>query len=419
MVSLSECTTLTFCLTSGVQSNCTLQNQLNGSGTCTWATGLGQSGSGNVNLMQTAYLVVTNCGSSFQISCSPSVLCTVPAGSVYSYGGGSVSYKAAAAPIVIQGWGTIPDSTGSGANVLVGQGVRAFLTALGSNTSVAFSSYNWGISGAVTGFATGSTPTSHGHVINLNASDLQSASPHWYWAQGTASGTSATITCNAMASINGVSIGIVNATGHVNVFSPPHLWGHAHTSVQIVGQGTSGVSLTTDMPWTLQVVTPPPFSTYYNNLGYYYLTQLCSLNRDLGSTDPLGLDITVNTGGFVLDGEQIYSTIDVPGGTWPADGKQNTSGDTPTIGLDLKSAVTQHDAWQAFLMYMPPGPDSLAVPIHELDWKVDCDDHLLLGHGGEWSPNPPRTVVVTGDVSFDTSPANWPGWDDVYTGSGA
>lgn len=160
------------------------------------------------------------------------------------------------------------------------------------------------------------------------------------------------------------------------------------------------------------------FTSWYGNPGFFYDTQLCSIDRDTTPSDPIGADIPEFTNGYVLDGGLVYSTINIPGGTWWADGAQAQGGDTPSIGLNLQRLVTQHDAWKTFLMYIPPGSDTLAVPLHEMDWKVDSNAALQFGTGGLWTPKPPGTITVTGDKSFDSSPIVWPSWDDIYLGTG-
>jgi hypothetical protein len=61
----------------------------------------------------------------------------------------------------------------------------------------------------------------------------------------------------------------------------------------------------------------------------------------------------------------------------------------------------------------------VAVPIDELDWKVDNNAALQLFTGGIWTPNPPGTNAVISDHSFDSWPIDWPVWNDVFTGTGA
>ncbi len=373
---------------------------------------------GSAEWTTTRYTVATG-GQTVTLTCTPRAQCSTP--SAYA----SLLYTPAITPITVRLDGTTKDTAGSD-NILVGQGCTAYIQvrSLPSGT-ITFSNFNWGVSGQivknfVTGFLQASPPAyPYGHVNYLTSTDATGPSLHWYWSQGLYIGANNQVTCSAVVSVNGTAIGAVTANRGVAVYDPSYLASNMPGGCQIIGQGTSGVSLNSDMEWTAQALTPLFFTARFGNPGVIYYTQLCSLNRDLGSTIPFGKDISTVTNGYVLDTELIYSTINTPGGTWWADGaSQAASGDVPSIGLDLKSAVTQQDGFKTFLMYVPPGTDSMAVPLHELDWNINCNAHLLLLSGGQWSPHPPGTIGVTADLYFNVSPPNWPVWNDVYVGSG-
>ena len=301
-----------------VQQQCTIQANGTSTGNGTLSvlsdTGLGQTRSLAGQIVGVQYALASPAADgSVSVSCSPSVSMNGSSGTngagVYSNAEGnfSLSYTVSIYPVTLTPSGAIKDSSGN-YNILVGQGCTGFITA-GPAT---FSNFRWSIPGdTFKSFVMGNTAATmlspshpYGRVNYLTATDLTGPAPHWYWKNGTDSGSPQAISCTATASINGVAIGTVTGSNVVNVWTPYHKFSYEPSTLgtSYLNWGTASVATESTIDFEGVVGIPQFFYSFYAHTGVWQFTQLCQLSR---VAIP---DYYVVTNGYVLDAEFNYSS---------------------------------------------------------------------------------------------------------------
>ena len=331
-----------------------------------------------------------------------------PTGSTSGNFGCGITWSVYAAPITVRLNGTIKDTVGSD-NILIGQGCTAYIQA-GSlpDGAITFSNFNWTVPGVTFDHFYISSDQSQGHVVFADPAIWASASPFWYWN----SSANYTVSVNATASVNGLSLGTLTAQKNVAVIMPSQavvtVTGSSSfqktngtvTGIQAGAPGASGMEI------DASVMTPNPIAQY-GYYGKYFFVQLVKELRDL----KMGAIVYPHiTNGFVLDNQ------------WPYNGYQDGYGpesvtpthlifsDAPDMGIQFYDGVDIADEFKAYLMYQPPGNgyNAQPVPIRLTDWNWTASATL---YNGLWSPDPPGTCMMTADgVSSE-----FPEWTASFT----
>ena len=121
--------------------------------------------------------------------------------------------------------------------------------------------------------------------------------------------------------------------------------------------------------WTGNVLTPIVYNGY-EDVGQWNWTQLVTSMRQV-QAGAVWEKIAVGAWGNYksvygvqgLDGTYPYAYW------YPADGTDNGNADSPNQLLDSTyNVVSVNDSFQDYLMYLPPGSNSVVVPLKETDW---------------------------------------------------
>ena len=351
-------------------------------------------------------------GLTVSLTCSPSAQATGASGVM-------VSYKAAVFPITLNLTGTTPDNSGN-QNILVGQGCTAGVSGIPTdlmNNTAHPPVYNWSVGGNtfqswnVTYVANTSSTAKleKGYGVSTNST------AKWYWSDLSGPKTvSCAVTLTPPAG-QGSSF-TVTLTSSVNLIVPAYTASPTAGRVQInqslPGQsgywlyaGAGNPSPSRGMEWKVKVLTPSLFAAQTG--GGWYFDQIVTPGRwrtKFGQAEKQW-PIDGMTG---LDKAHPYPPP--PGspsppsgmltGSFAANNTEVKSGDTP--GLSADNDYTNYrvqETFNTYVMYVPPGNDSLPVPLHEIDWnwKTNGNSGVQQPDGGwsNWSDSMDAGIVTS------------------------
>ncbi len=335
-----------------------------------------------------------------------------------------MSYQAAACPVTLALPGTIQNSSDGSTNILIGQGCTGSLSGGGGT----FSGWQWSVPGETfANFEMGTTPGTlftsgkpYGHVNEVDPSEYQKPSPHWYWKKGSTSGDEKTVSCTATVTppAGEGDPFTVTATKQVKVWKPSDVLLPSAGDVQAIGYD----SVMGTIAFRGAVGTPDLFKTYWGDCGVWQPTQLCDIERT--SATYFGLPQNTSTGDFVLDAEFNYASPKLNPSNpapWPADSTADTPdekswADAPEAGVAYCVSATCADTFNTYMMYQPPGFDIQWVPLHKCIWNWQVNMTRTWSSSitgiiwGPWTPTPPGNVSVSGDSDTST----FPSWTDAY-----
>lgn len=412
-----------------VQQDCMVQCYLSGGtgSTGSYATGLGQSGSGSgpydtvYTRYGTKFTVQSNPGPSFSLSpgCSPSVSATVaPTGAC----GGLVEYSATAYNVLV-GLGGATPNTDSSLNILIGQGCTGTLSA----SPATLSNYQWTIPGTVFNSFVVADDQSYGYVHNIFGDEYEKPNPHWHWSKD----ETVTVSCTAQASVNGQAIGTVTGQQQVKIWAPYYYFGNDTGGVFIDPYSPGNWLLQArNIPntsprgsnWQGRVTTPDLFSN--NGYGAWHFVQIITPGRSKTLTGGGALNCTEN-GNVGLDTSYPYPVgrssdpfLALLNG-WSADDGLHVTGDSPRTGLDDTIAHANIDEnFSVYMMYLPPNSDSQWVPLHKFQWRWYADDAIPGVSWTNWSSGSYAGYVARSSSQRCYDHPFWERLEGVSVGSG-
>ncbi len=422
-----------------VQQDSTLRTYLQSGTTCTWATGLGQSGSGDASVAETKYRVQSDPGPSFSQTCSPNLTVNTLAG---GGGGGVVTYKAIAVPITVRLNGTTKDAAGND-NILIGQGCTAYIQAgsLPSGT-VTFSNFAWTPQGpAVFDHFQVAVDNTTAQVVPVASGEWAKPNPHWLYLQDSGAGAYG-VACTATVSVNGTALGSVNGRRDVQVWVPYYTF-KPLTGPVIVDNRLGYLELYAGGPhvgnlgsnnWYPagisnggRVGTPALFRK--PDSGSWQFIQLIHPGRWTYYVNLVGsfIEAPLNYNGLkMLDNKLPYpAASNSPSTPWPADSIDGSSTsptywmeDSPGTGLsDSNYRYRADETFDDFMMYKPPNNGNGVdwVPLHLFNWKWQADitkSQALWSSG--WTPSLPGYVTNISSQRCITHPD----WQYLLTNTG-
>lgn len=321
-----------------------------------------------------------------------------------------VRYSVSVYPITIDISGGIgPTST---KHFMIGQGVSASLNKSGL-PDFQTDTYNWSVSGGnpFDNYVASNSSASYYPLFSIHLNGGPSMSCYFakpdtatFTCQANLAGQSVTVTRDIIlekpSAELSVDIGNVESKG---------------SYVQLIrNEAGAGGGNAVGIQWTGQVLTPSGFSDGNGDLGQWNWTQLITQQRKrlyLGSwefmkshtvtpPDTYGLEF--------LDGEYPYGSF-----WYPADDTPNGNADSPLESLPNDPDYTEvnaHDSFRDYFMYLPPGSDSVVVPLKRVNWYWQFD---ATQSGGTWSLS-----GVDAQWSFDGDFPDHPVWGG-YLGMGS
>jgi len=256
--------------------------------------------------------------------------------------------------------------------------------------------------------------------------DLASASTTFYWSDATPAGTERNVSVSVPL-LTGVSI---SRSTKFKVFEP-----ESEFSVAV---GTIGRFPSFDpaqpAPYTFfgptapgsfaivftgRVVTPQAFAAV--DIGKWYVTQLVTTHRSIRANVAHAVipnaegDADIPAGGILeADANSYPGTLDtrveMNGSRFNADSLQYQTHDNPTQPLlgdiDRSSADDQFETW---LMYVPPGADSKAIPLKKIETSWGAAMYRVnTPKAWDWDLNHAKYII--GGASVDVSGNNHPVW---------
>ena len=285
--------------------------------------------------------------------------------------------------------GTTPDSSGN-LHILIGQ----LCTATLGGIPVSFSGLQWTATGKTlqgwTGGNGGSTGAPYGlaNPYTWSQPHITDPGPAWYWSDVAGNKT---ITCTATVTppIGQGSAFSVTATRTVTLDVPAWTESDSANPTRIDNQypPISGYALwagslvinNNGSQWNDSVTLPP---NLYTGNGDWAHLQIISVN----GTHTIGGTATPvpNSGTTGLDGGFPYRT---DGSVYIDSGQIVSEGDSPGIALlDDYTNYTLNYSYDLYVMYIPPGSQSIWVPLTKLTWT--------------WAPN----------VNRPAPSGHWSGW---------
>ena len=339
---------------------------------------------------------------------------------------GSVLWHYNVFPVTLNLTGTTPDSDGSD-NILIGQGCSGSLSATGP---VTFSNYQWLLGPVFDQFEV-AADQSWGHVDYLPDSAYHSPNPHWHYYEDSGDDTFI-VTCSATASLNGVSVGTVQAQRDVKVWAPYYIFKNLTGPVS-VDDRVSGLELYAGGPpvggsgsgnWDPpgmknggRVGTPDLFRPA--GVGLWQFVQFASPGRWYYS-GTTSVDSFQYNGMYGLDNNYPYpgepGDYAPPYPAWAAD-IPTTNPAVPTFWMEDSpgevlqgqySRVRVDESFDDYMMYQPPakGFDSQWVPLHLFKWKWQADiSDTGMGWASGWSPAIPGYVSSLSSARCTTFPS--------------
>jgi hypothetical protein len=374
------------------------------SGTCDNGLNSGITSSeddyGGVNEYSVGYRLTK--GNSGGATCSPNVSFVGTQGWIV------LDYSATVCPVSIALGGTTPDNAGNPA-ILIGQQCSASVNDLPVPTGWT-AAYSWSVTGKTfttwnpTAAASGPDPT----TIPI-ASTNSTAS--WYWSDQQY--TPETVTCKVTVSPpsgSGASPCSITLTKKVGVYVP-----------QVTATGKGG---------TISVIVPGAhgYDQMANNQDYWLMAGTGYPNWGMTWHAVAAAPEGASFGPGSLELAQLWTpnyswtlSDGAPGGYADAQGLDNSfpyggvSGnpydcnDNPGIDVSTMTSATLSGTFKDYLMYIPPGAQSICVPVAEFDWSVN---DIATELDNNWANWPIVTVSVTPGTrtGFDNSKDDWPVW---------
>ena len=299
--------------------------------------------------------------------------------------------------------GTTPDTSGK-LHILIGQQCQGTLAVTGFPAGTAITNLQWSAAGNTlqgwTGASGGSTATILGaaNPYTWSQSDPTQPGPIWYWSD---TGGAKMVTCTVTATPPSGQGSAVSVQGSQTVMldvptytemdtanptridssypavSGPALWAGGNAAQQNGSQWSDSVTITPNL---------------YTGNGDWTHLQIITVSGTHGSTP------VPNNGMTGLDGSFPYN---VNGDEYVDNGIAHPEGDSPGINLlDTYNNYTLNYSYSLYVMYVPPGNNSIWVPLTKLTWT--------------WSPN--VTQPPTGWENWPTGTA--PSGNPMVPGAG-
>ena len=353
-------------------------------------------------------------------------------------------------PVSIQMRGPIRDKSTPGKDhILVGQGCQPRLVVNTPPNSYVppytFSNTLWAITGAT--FVSWSvhmpgwgedSHNSYTTLVELSNSDLQSASPHWYWHRGTEDGQTCSVGVDADLYLNdssgqpSIPVGHISDSRSILVHTPKYscepstlgkvlVWSGNGEAGQPWMQATgsinprqAGIYWTGHMSGTtLPDGTVLAKSQIAGGTGVWNFTQVVNPGLYTLRTDRTRWDCTDN-GLWGLDGSFPYGDEHLLGFNgsdsklgWAEDDSDHSANDSPGISLPGDRTDSMNEFFKTYMLYRPDGPDVQWVSLHLIEWSVNASVTCPNPDGSWPDPfpgNPVGTVTASG-VTYDVHPS--------------
>ncbi len=159
------------------------------------------------------------------------------------------------------------------------------------------------------------------------------------------------------------------------------------------------------------VLTP----SLYSSKGTWYHVQLISVSRyetPTGSSTPIG-----SMGNGVAGALDAQPNIFIYDYTFPADGTAGSpDNDNPSLGVyePYQNYKVNNEAFQDYIMYTPPGTDSIAVPLAYYTWQwyvnVTKPDVPLPKSWTNWKDAPTNGTITTAPANYANRQLIYPTW---------
>jgi hypothetical protein len=410
-----------------VSESCTVSVTTNYPGSMgAYNTGLGQSGSvsftpgGNNNSVTVTGIRYTTTAGIPTIT-----LKETPSATATTIGAdSSLSYTAAATPVILTLSGTTKDSNGD--NILIGQGCTGTVSA----APFTLSNYVWAVPGLVFKDFVVAPDQSSAQANPVSPSAWSTPSPLWHWIRD----ETVTVSAQADASINGIFVGRVSAQKLVKIWAPYYAFKNMAGPVSVDNRdgtlelyaggphtGTLG-SGGWDPPGMKnggRVGTPDMFRA--PGVGLWQFVQIAHPGRwyytmDGGTSSMISFRYDGHTG---LDNFYPYPALSgsyIP--PYPANSADlpTTGPAIPTYWMEDSPGSTLNDyyyryrvdeSFDDFMMYEPPdaGQGSEWVPLHLFQWKWQADiSQIGTSWLIDWTPSPPGYVSNLSSVRWTSHP---------------
>ena len=380
--------------------------------------GFGQSQTlspSNPSITETGTRYEIKGGSAPSASWTPNVSLTANSGTsgganVY----GTVSCTATISPVTINLTGPIQDSTGY-YNILVGQGCTASLSGIPSGCTV--SNYSWSVSGTTLQSWTVYNSTEFGCTAVAISGIGVATNPtvHWYWSDApgqktvictatvtppTGQGNSFQVTATKTVTLAIPTSALAVHPGRVQINNLTQTtYGTGYALYAGAGNGSSNGIVFTD-----QVYTPAPFAVGQGSWGFVQIVTPGTFCTPIGGFEENcpPPPATSYNGMMGLDSRVPYA------GLFPADNTGHGTVDGPGIAplSDFYDNYRVNEAYNMYVMYTPPGPDTIAVALTREDWNWQAND----ANPGSWANWPliedAGTIQPTNSVS-NPPPPQW------------
>jgi hypothetical protein len=174
----------------------------------------------------------------------------------------------------------------------------------------------------------------------------------------------------------------------------------------------STASVKNGSQWSDSLTTPPLFPPQPNDAGTWAHLQIITASGT-ATAAPGGTSKSLGTGVASLDGGFPYAKS---GGYFPDNGTSEPEGDSPGVGLDDGyTEFSPNYTFDTYVMYAPPGADTVFVPITKLHWTWTADVTKPNSGWESWpiGTSPSGTLAVP---SAGTSWTTEPQWTNVVAG---
>ncbi len=330
-------------------------------------------------------------GSTISLTLSPSASATA---SGPNYGGGletaaTVSYTVSVSPVTISLPGTKTDGNGN-LRILVGQkctgmlnGIPSALTPTTANHPV----YEWSVDGNT--FQSWNVASDQSTATaTYGIGDSTQASPSWCWSDKAqvqyvfckvtltppaGQGSSFVVNAEQPVTLDAPNPGGDEGTGTVQVNALYPAIDNNNPGVYSLWAGP-GPNKIPNSGIEFDDTENMALTTLYGSTGTWYHLQLVTPNKFRA---PAGGSLTAGShnGQQGLDGGFPY------GGTFPADGNQANSPDIDSPGFALGDVApnayqeysVQKETFTMYIMYTPPGNNSVPVPVSSYTWYWNVD----------------------------------------------
>jgi hypothetical protein len=413
-----------------VEQNASAQAPLNQTGSYS-ASGFAADGVGDSSINQsssTPYTTYFNAGSqgshlvaapggsfSNSVTATMSLSGTAPGWT----GAADYGYYVQGADPELEISGPITDSSG-GQDILIGQQCSATIADIPTNWTA--TAYNWSVSSdTVSSFyvspAQFPAPAQQvGYPVPVSNSTWVSQAPNWYWSDNEGSwgsATAETVSVSALLTDNtGNSFPYVG-TESVNVWAP---------TANFTPVASAGGGYETDSTYTTNFLgLLDGISSYGPNHDYGMQFLVFTSTPDLFLSEGPGATICAQLTNYYV-GSNLYATTTQ--GQWMLDnvypdGETGSAGAPPKrtaldfvdspIGGGLSAAVGYVDAnsyFQTYVLYAPPGTNSLPVPLYLVNWDWIASVSQVIPY---W-PDVTGGTAITGN-SYTT---RFPIWNNIF-----